>query len=64
MVHIILDQESNKGLMNITGDTNEVRNDFANFFEKLYESAPDMFLQFVDVFQIYLNHLEEELKKK
>lgn len=64
MVHIILDQKNNKGLINITGDKEEVRTDFANFFERLYEAAPDMFLELLDILNVFTIHLQEEELKK
>lgn len=64
MVHIILDQQNNKGLINITGDKEEVRTDFANFFEKLYEFTPDMFLELLDILKVFTIHLQEEELKK
>lgn len=64
MIHIILDQENNKGLVNIVGGRNEVRKDFGILFEKLYEAAPDMFLELTEVLKIFAEHIvEEELKK-
>lgn len=64
MIHIILDQANNKGLINITGDNEEVQTDFANLFEKLYEAAPDMFLLFLNTLNKFGDHVkEEELKK-
>ena len=64
MIHIILDQKNGKGLVNIVGEVDEVRNDFANLFEKLYEAAPDMFMDMVKVLTICTEHIkEEELKK-
>ena len=64
MIHIILDKKNGKGLVNITGELDEVRCDFANLFEKLYEAAPDMFMDMVNVLTICTEHIkEEELKK-
>ena len=64
MIHIILDQKNQKGLVNIVGERDEVRCDFANLFEKLYEAAPDMFMEMVSVLTICTEHIrEEELKK-
>lgn len=63
MIHIIIDSKSNKGLVNISGDHNEIRNEFANFFERLYEASPDMFLEMVNVLTQFTNHLKEELIK-
>lgn len=64
MIHIILDQKNNKGLVNIVGGRNEVRKDFSILFEKLYEASPDMFLELTEVLNIFAEHIvEEELKK-
>ena len=63
MIHIILDQKNNKGLVRIVGNSDEIEIDFANLFEQLYKIAPDVFMQMVRVLTAYLEHIkEEELK--
>lgn len=65
MIHIILDQQNNKGMINIKGSNLEVANDFANFIHKLYEATPEMYLLFLKVLEDQAHELieEEEAKK-
>lgn len=65
MIHIILDQKNNKGMINIKGSNLEVANDFANFIHKLYEVTPDLYLLFLNVLEDHAKELieEEEAKK-
>lgn len=62
MLHINLDRENGKGLINIRGGKEEVRSDFANLLAHLYEASPDMFLEFLEVLNEFTNHLKEELE--
>ena len=64
MIHIILDQKNNKGLVRIVGNSDEIEIDFAYLFEQLHKVAPDVFMQMVHVLTAYLEHIkEEELEK-
>ncbi len=65
MIHIILDQQNNKGMINIKGSDLEVANDFANFIHKLYEATPDLYLLFLKVLEDHAKELikEEEAKR-
>lgn len=64
MIHIILDQENNKGMINIKGSNLEVANDFSNFIHKLYEATPDLYLLFLKVLEDHAKELIEEEAKK
>lgn len=65
MIHIILDQENNKGMINLRGSNIELANDFANLIHKLYEETPDIYLLFLKVLEDQANELlkEEEAKR-
>ena len=64
MIHIILDQQNNKGMINITGSNLEVANDFSNFIHKLYEATPDLYLLFLKVLEDHAKELIEEEEAK
>lgn len=64
MIHIILDQENNKGMINIKGPNIEVANDFANLVRNLNEATPEIFLLFLKVLEDYTKELIEEEAKK
>lgn len=61
MIHIILDQQNSKGMINIKGSNLEVANDFANFIHGLYESSPESYLLFLKVLE---DHAQELIKEK
>ena len=65
MIHIILDQENNKGVINIRGRSLEIANDFANLVRKLYEETPNIYLLLLKVLEDQANEIikEEEAKK-
>ncbi len=64
MIHIILDQQNNKGMINIKGSNLEVANDFSNFIHKLYEVTPDLYLLFLKVLEDHAKELIEEEEAK
>ena len=66
MIHIILDQQNDKGMINIRGSHLELANDFANLVHKLYEETPDIYLLFLKVLEDQAHELieEEEAKKE
>lgn len=64
MIHIILDQKNNKGMINIQGDNLEVANDFANFIERLAEASPEMFILFLKVLEDHTNELIKKVEAK
>lgn len=65
MIHIILDQQNNKGMINVRGSNLEIANDFANLVHKLYEETPDIYLLFLKVLEDQANEIikEEEAKR-
>lgn len=65
MIHIILDQENNKGLINIKGGSLEIANDFANLIRHLYEASPEHYLILLKVLEDQTKELitEEEAKR-
>ena len=65
MIHIILDQQNDKGMIHITGSNLEVVNDFSNFIHKLYEATPELYLLFLKVLEDHAQELikEEEAKR-
>ena len=65
MIHIILDQQNNKGHIRISGCNVEIANDFANLIRTLYKESPDMYLLFLKVLEDHAQELitEEEAKR-